>query len=37
MCCEGGCVAGNATVNNLKTANKMIKEVIADSADIEKI
>ena len=26
MCCEGGCVAGNATINNIKVANKQIKE-----------
>ena len=37
MCCEGGCIAGNATINNVKMANKQIKEVIADSKDIEKI
>ena len=37
MCCEGGCVAGNATINNVKMANKQIKEVISDSHDIEKI
>ena len=37
MCCEGGCVAGNATINSVKTANKQIKDLIADSKDIEKI
>ena len=37
MCCEGGCIAGNATINNIKTAHKQIKEVISDSKDIEKI
>ena len=37
MCCEGGCVAGNATVNTIKVANKKIKEVISNSDDIEKI
>ena len=37
MCCEGGCIAGNATINNVKMANKQIKEIIADSHDIEKI
>ena len=37
MCCEGGCIAGNATINNVKMANKQIKEVISDSHDIEKI
>ena len=37
MCCEGGCIAGNATINNARVAQKQIKEVIADSKDIEKI
>ena len=37
MCCEGGCIAGNATINNIKAANKQIKEIISDSSDIEKI
>lgn len=37
MCCPGGCVAGNATLKNQNQAKKQIKEVIADSEDIEKI
>ena len=37
MCCEGGCIAGNATINSIKNANKKIQEVIATSEDIEKI
>lgn len=37
MCCDGGCVAGNATINNKKLAQKQIKEVIANSKEIEKI
>ena len=37
MCCEGGCIAGNATINNIRNAQKQIKDVIADSEDIEKI
>ncbi len=37
MCCEGGCIAGNATINNTKVAQKKIKEGIQTSSDIEKI
>lgn len=37
MCCEGGCIAGNATINNIRTAQKQIKESISNSNDIEKI
>lgn len=37
MCCEGGCIAGNATINSVRVAQKQIKEVIASSEDIEKI
>ncbi len=37
MCCEGGCIAGNATINNVKSARNQIKELISDSKDIEKI
>ena len=37
MCCDGGCIAGNATINNKKNAQKQIKEIIADSKDIDKI
>ena len=37
MCCEGGCIGGNATVNNPKTAKKQIDELANKSNDIEKI
>lgn len=37
MCCEGGCVGGNATLNNPKIAKKLIDNFTKDSADIEKI
>ena len=37
MCCDGGCIAGNATINNVKSARNQIKELISDSKDIEKI
>ena len=36
MCCDGGCIAGNSTINNIKNAQKQIKEVISNSSDIEK-
>ncbi len=37
MCCEGGCIGGNATMNNQKTAKKLIDQLAANSQDIEKI
>lgn len=37
MCCEGGCIAGNGTLNNTTTAQKLIREAISGSEDIEKI
>ena len=37
MCCEGGCIAGNATINSTRNAQKQIKDVISTSQDIEKI
>ncbi len=37
MCCEGGCIAGNATMNNQRTAKKLIDELSSKSDDIEKI
>lgn len=37
MCCNGGCISGNAAINNQKTAQKLIKEGIENSKDIEKI
>ena len=37
MCCEGGCIAGNATMNNIRTAKKLINEHIANSKDLEKL
>jgi iron only hydrogenase large subunit-like protein len=37
MCCEGGCIGGNATINNQKTAKKLIDQLAANSQDIEKI
>jgi len=37
MCCEGGCIAGNATINSKKTAKNLINELIEQSNDIDKI
>ena len=37
MCCEGGCIGGNATMNNQKTAKKLIEQLSSKSDDIEKI
>lgn len=37
MCCEGGCIGGNATLNNPKTAKKQISTLSDNSMDIEKI
>ena len=37
MCCEGGCIGGNATINNQKTAKKLIEQLSNESKDIEKI
>ena len=37
MCCEGGCIGGNATLNNQKTAKKLIDNFTQNSNDISKI
>ncbi|MBR1618134.1 monomeric [bacterium] len=37
MCCEGGCIGGNAVINSQKISKKMIDELISQSKDIEKI
>ncbi len=34
MCCEGGCVGGNATINSVKIASKAINEFKTKSPDI---
>lgn len=36
MTCEGGCIAGNAVINNLKTAHKQIKDYGGNSESINK-
>lgn len=35
MCCEGGCIGGNATINSTKTATKLLTEFSSTSKDIE--
>ena len=37
MCCEGGCIGGNATMNSQKSAKKLIENLANNSNDIEKI
>ena len=37
MCCEGGCIGGNATINNQRTAKKQIENLTNCSEDISKI
>lgn len=34
MCCEGGCIGGNSTIANPKTARKIISNLINESEDI---
>ena len=34
MCCEGGCIGGNATINSKKTALKVLNEFSGKSKDI---
>ena len=37
MCCDGGCIGGNATMNTQRTAKKQIDKLAENSRDIEKI
>ncbi|MBR1775626.1 4Fe-4S binding protein [bacterium] len=37
MCCEGGCIGGNATMNNQRTAKKLIEQLSNESKNIDKI
>ncbi len=37
MCCEGGCICGNATINNPKTAKEQISVLLKNSKDISKV
>jgi iron only hydrogenase large subunit-like protein len=37
MCCEGGCIGGNAVVNNQRAAKKQIDALAQNSKDIDKV
>lgn len=37
MCCAGGCIGGNATINNQRTAKKQIDNFTQSSEDIGKV
>lgn len=37
MCCYGGCIGGNATVNSEKSAKKLIDTLLQNSEEIKKI
>ncbi|MCD8378418.1 MAG: monomeric [FeFe] hydrogenase [Candidatus Gastranaerophilales bacterium] len=34
MCCEGGCIGGNATINNERSAKKIIDNLLKESEDL---
>ena len=36
MCCMGGCISGNSTINDNRIAQKEIKELLDNSEDIKK-
>lgn len=36
MCCEGGCISGNSTIADSRTATRLINELINKSKDINK-
>jgi iron only hydrogenase large subunit-like protein len=33
MCCEGGCIGGNATINKQNNAKKSIEKLLSESKD----
>ncbi len=37
MCCEGGCIAGNGTVNSVKHAKKSLDKFLENGKDVDKI
>ena len=37
MCCEGGCIGGNASMNNQKMAKKLIDTLANNSPEIDKL
>ena len=36
MCCEGGCIGGNATINIPRVAKKELKTLLDESKDLER-
>jgi [FeFe] hydrogenase (group B1/B3) len=36
MCCEGGCISGNATITDYKIAKKLVDNITQNSADIKR-
>lgn len=36
MCCEGGCIGGNATINIPRVARKQLKSLLDESHDLER-
>ena len=34
MCCEGGCIGGNATINTPKNTIKIIEKLLSESDDL---
>jgi len=36
MCCEGGCIGGNAVINTQRDAKKQLKTLLDNSADLER-
>ena len=37
MCCEGGCVRGNATINSTRGATKVLNDFVQSSPEIERL
>ena len=35
MCCEGGCISGNATISDYKTSKKILDNILSQSEDIQ--
>lgn len=35
MCCEGGCISGNATISDYKTSKNILDNLLAQSKDIQ--
>ena len=35
MCCEGGCISGNATISDYKTSKKLLENLLTQSEDMK--